>query len=56
MLTAVGSLPGAAIYSFLGAGLVQAQDATELALYLGIPLLLLVGISLAVKRLNDKFG
>jgi uncharacterized membrane protein YdjX (TVP38/TMEM64 family) len=56
MLTAVGSLPGAAIYSFLGAGLVQAQDATELALYLGIPLLLLVGVSLAVKRLNDKFG
>jgi uncharacterized membrane protein YdjX (TVP38/TMEM64 family) len=51
-LTAIGSLPGAAIYSFLGAGLVQAEDANQLAVYLGIPLLLLIGISLAVRYLN----
>jgi uncharacterized membrane protein YdjX (TVP38/TMEM64 family) len=56
VLTFVGSLPGAAIYSFLGAGLVQARDANELALYLGIPLLLFVGLSLALSRLNKKYG
>ena len=31
LLTAIGSLPGAAIYSFLGAGLVQANNANEFA-------------------------
>jgi len=55
-LTAIGSLPGAAIYSFLGAGLVQAEDANQLSLYLGIPLLLVIAISLAVRYLNKKYA
>jgi uncharacterized membrane protein YdjX (TVP38/TMEM64 family) len=54
-LTAIGSLPGAAIYSFLGAGLVQSDDANDLALYLGIPLALFVVISLVVRYVNKRY-
>jgi uncharacterized membrane protein YdjX (TVP38/TMEM64 family) len=54
-LTAVGSLPGAAIYSFLGAGLVRAENASELAIYLAVPLVLLVLITLIVRYLNAKY-
>jgi uncharacterized membrane protein YdjX (TVP38/TMEM64 family) len=55
LLTLIGSLPGAAIYSFLGAGLVQSDNANELALYLAVPLALLVLISIALKRFNAKY-
>lgn len=54
-LTAAGSLPGAAIYSFLGAGLVQAEDTSQLALYLGIPLVLLIAIWAALKYLGTRY-
>lgn len=54
LLTAIGSLPGAAIYSFLGAGLMQSDSANELALYLAVPLLLFVAVSLTVKYLNAR--
>jgi len=53
-LTALGSLPGAAVYSFLGAGLVQSESVDQLALYLAVPLLLLLIITFIVRRLNAK--
>lgn len=52
MLTLLGSLPGAAIYSFLGAGLVRSESLGQLSLYLAVPLALLIIVSLAVKRLK----
>jgi uncharacterized membrane protein YdjX (TVP38/TMEM64 family) len=55
-LTAIGALPAAAIYSFLGAGLMQSESAAELALYLAVPLVLLTGISLLIRRLNRKYA
>jgi uncharacterized membrane protein YdjX (TVP38/TMEM64 family) len=54
-LTAIGSLPSAAIYSFLGAGFVQSESIAQLALYLAVPLVLLVVISFAYKRLNSNY-
>jgi uncharacterized membrane protein YdjX (TVP38/TMEM64 family) len=54
-LTAVGSLPGAAIYCFVGAGLVQSRDVGQLAFYFAVPLLLLVAIGLAVRYLNSRY-
>jgi len=56
VLTAVGALPAAAIYSFLGAGLLRAESATDLALYLAIPLILAVGISLAIRHMNRRYA
>lgn len=56
LLTAFGSLPGAAIYSFLGAGLMQAESANELALYLAVPLLLFLAVSLSVKYLGSRLN
>jgi len=53
LLTALGSVPSAAIYSFLGAGLVQSESLGQLALYLAVPLALLLVIALLVKRLNS---
>jgi uncharacterized membrane protein YdjX (TVP38/TMEM64 family) len=55
-LTAIGSLPGAAIYSFLGAGLVQSESANEFAIYLAVPLLLLGVISLLLRHFNKRYG
>lgn len=55
LLTAIGALPGAAIYSFLGAGLVQADNARDLTLYLAVPLVLLVVIGAALKYFNARF-
>ena len=55
LLTAIGSLPAAAIYAFLGAGLVQSESATELTLYLTVPLVLLVVITLVLRRLNSRY-
>jgi uncharacterized membrane protein YdjX (TVP38/TMEM64 family) len=54
LLTAVGALPGAAIYSFLGAGLMQADSARELTLYLAVPLVLLVVVGFALKYMNAR--
>ena len=54
LLTALGGLPAAAIYSFLGAGLVAAEDTAELALYLAVPLVLLIVISLVVRQVNRR--
>lgn len=56
LLTVLGALPGAAIYSFLGAGLVQADSVDQLALYMAVPLVLLVVIGLVLKRFDARFG
>ncbi|MGD8810006.1 MAG: VTT domain-containing protein [Gammaproteobacteria bacterium] len=45
VLTALSAIPGAAIYSFLGAGLMQAEDARELLLYVAVPMLLMLGLT-----------
>lgn len=55
LLTAIGSLPGAVIYSFLGAGLMRRGDVSLLGLYLAVPLLLLVVVSIVLKYLNAKY-
>lgn len=55
LLTAVGALPGAAIYCFLGAGLVAQGDVSTLAAYLAVPLLLLIAVSVILKYLNTKY-
>lgn len=55
LLTAVGALPGAAVYSFLGAGLVRSAEVDELAFYLAIPLVLLVAVFGVMKYLNAKY-
>jgi len=55
ILTAIGSLPGAAIYCFLGAGLMQTGDANRLAIYLAIPLLLLGLLVLLTRYLQKKY-
>jgi uncharacterized membrane protein YdjX (TVP38/TMEM64 family) len=55
LLTAVGALPGAAVYCFLGAGLVQQGDVSAFAAYLAVPLLLLIAVSLILKYLNAKY-
>ena len=54
-LTALASVPSAAVYSFLGAGLVQSENITELSLYLGVPLVLLVGVGFAYRRLSSRY-
>jgi uncharacterized membrane protein YdjX (TVP38/TMEM64 family) len=53
-LTALGSVPGAAVYSLLGAGLVKPGDLHSLALYAGIPLLLLGAAVLAAACLKRR--
>jgi uncharacterized membrane protein YdjX (TVP38/TMEM64 family) len=42
VITAVSAIPGAAIYSFLGAGLVQSEDMKALIFYLTIPVALML--------------
>jgi uncharacterized membrane protein YdjX (TVP38/TMEM64 family) len=56
LLTALGSLPGAAIYSLLGAGLMKREDASSLAAYLAVPLLLLAGVGITVKYLKKRYA
>lgn len=53
LLTFVGALPGAAAYSFLGAGLMRSAELDELAYYLAIPLVLLIVFGV-LEYLNAK--
>jgi uncharacterized membrane protein YdjX (TVP38/TMEM64 family) len=55
VVTAVSAIPGAAIYSFLGAGLVHAEQAHELILYLALPIVLLVGVSGGLVYIRKKY-
>lgn len=54
-LTAIGSLPGAAVYCFLGAGLMRPGDAGTLGVYLAVPLFLVAAIWLILKYLTGKY-
>jgi hypothetical protein len=56
LLTIVSAIPGAAIYSFLGAGLVEAEDVTELLLYLTVPIVMMLGIAGALAWLRTRYG
>jgi uncharacterized membrane protein YdjX (TVP38/TMEM64 family) len=54
LITAVSAIPGAAIYSLLGAGLVKADDVRELLLYVAVPMLLMLMLTGAIAWLRDK--
>jgi len=54
LITAVSAIPGAAIYSFLGAGLVAAEDASELLLYVAVPILLMLGLTGLIAWTRNK--
>ena len=55
LITALSAIPGAAIYSFLGAGLVHADQVNELLIYLAIPIALLLVISLGLIYIRKKY-
>lgn len=48
LVTLISAIPGAAIYSFLGAGLVQAQNLRSLVIYVSVPALLMLLLSAAM--------
>ncbi|MGW8369692.1 MAG: TVP38/TMEM64 family protein [Gammaproteobacteria bacterium] len=54
-LTAIGAIPGAAIYSLLGAGLVRADDASELMIYIALPILLAMAIAGAMAYFSGRY-
>ena len=54
LVTAVTAMPGAAIYSFLGAGLVRAEEVNEMLLYLGLPIAIMLTVSGAIAYFNVK--
>jgi uncharacterized membrane protein YdjX (TVP38/TMEM64 family) len=56
LMTSLAAIPGAAIYSFLGAGLVAADRVTDLTLYLALPAALLLAVSLALAWIKARLG
>jgi len=56
VITFVSAIPGAAIYSFLGAGLVEADEARDMLLYMAIPVALMLGLTAAVYWLKSRYG
>lgn len=56
VVTSISAIPGAAIYSFLGAGLVQADDARELVVYLAVPVVTMLAITGAMAFFRTKYG
>ncbi len=55
ILTAIGALPGAAVYALLGAGLVAQESVTQLTIYLGLAIVLFAAIALGVKYLRSRY-
>lgn len=55
LVTAVSAIPGAAIYSFLGAGLVRADQVNELLFYLALPIVMLLVISGGMLYMKKRF-
>jgi len=55
LVTAVSAVPGAAIYSFLGAGLVESEDVTELLIFLAVPIALMLALTGAVAWFRHRF-
>jgi uncharacterized membrane protein YdjX (TVP38/TMEM64 family) len=56
LLTAVSAIPSAAIYSFLGAGLVAADDLQQLLLYIGLPIALMLALAGALAWFRSRLG
>jgi len=56
VLTAISAIPGAAIYSFLGAGLVQSEDVTQMLWFLVVPVALMLGLTGAMAYFRNRFG
>lgn len=56
LVTVVAAIPAAAIYAFLGAGLVEADKVTDLALYLALPVLLLLALSASLAWFKSRLG
>ena len=56
ILTLVGGLPGVVSYSFLGAGLVRLDDASTYGVFLMVPLVLLILVSIVIHLLRRKAG
>ena len=54
LVTAISAIPGAAIYSFLGAGLVEAEQASELLLYVLVPVLLMLALTGAMAHFRAR--
>jgi uncharacterized membrane protein YdjX (TVP38/TMEM64 family) len=54
LVTAVSAIPGAAIYSFLGAGLVRAEQVDQMLLYLSVPMVLMLVLSGAMAYFNSR--
>ena len=55
LVSAASLIPGAAIFSFLGAGLVHAGQVHELAFYLALPIALLIVISAGLVYIKRKY-
>ena len=55
-LTAVSAVPGAAIYSFLGAGLVESDDVQTTLLLLGISVAIMLALAGALAWLRTRLG
>lgn len=56
LLTLVGGFPGVVSYSFLGAGLVSLDDAGTFAIYLLVPLFLLVAVTAINYVMRNQMG
>lgn len=56
LVTAASAIPGAAIYSSLGAGLVESDDATEMLVYLAIPVGIMLGLAGALAWFKQRLG
>lgn len=55
LVTALSAIPGAAIYSFLGAGLVQADDVSEFLMYLAVPIVLMLALTGAMAWFRARY-
>ncbi len=55
VVTMVSASPSAAIYSLLGAGLVRAEQVNEMLIYLALPVVLFIFISLAMIFVRKKY-
>jgi uncharacterized membrane protein YdjX (TVP38/TMEM64 family) len=56
LVTAISGIPGAAIYSFLGAGLVEADDVPDLLLYMAVPVGIMLGLMAAIAWFRSRYG
>lgn len=54
-LTAISAIPGAAIYSFLGAGLVRGDQVNQLLFYIALPVLLLIAMTGGLAYMKKKY-